>query len=106
MAEEVVDNAVFVAKLARKECLTKTLQIGDKRINVFSNETNTFSKEEIEHFIINEMAVTVEDILARRTRLLFLDAKAAMDAAPLVAEHMALIMHKDQQWIQQQTQSF
>jgi glycerol-3-phosphate dehydrogenase len=31
-------------------------------------------------------ARTVEDVLARRSRLLFLDAKAAMDAAPAVAD--------------------
>ena len=32
-----------------------------------------------------EMARTVEDVLARRTRALFLDARAAMEAAPVVA---------------------
>lgn len=34
----------------------------------------------------HEHAVTVEDVLARRSRLLFLDARAAMAAAPGVAE--------------------
>jgi glycerol-3-phosphate dehydrogenase len=33
-----------------------------------------------------EYALTVEDVLARRCRLLFLDAKAAAQAAPQVAQ--------------------
>jgi glycerol-3-phosphate dehydrogenase len=36
-----------------------------------------------------EMARTVEDVLARRTRALFLDARAAMEAAPAVADLLA-----------------
>ena len=36
-----------------------------------------------------EMARTIEDVLARRIRILFLDAKAAIEAAPKVAEIMA-----------------
>ena len=52
------------------------------------------------------MALTVEDILARRTRLLFLDAKAAMDAAPLIARMLALQTGKDQAWEMRQIESF
>jgi glycerol-3-phosphate dehydrogenase len=35
------------------------------------------------------MARTVEDVLARRTRALFLDARAAIEAAPTVANLLA-----------------
>ena len=52
------------------------------------------------------MALTVEDVLARRTRLLFLDAYAAIEAAPLVAEAMAAVMQKDKSWINEQVASF
>jgi glycerol-3-phosphate dehydrogenase len=38
----------------------------------------------------HEMARTVEDVLARRTRALFLNARAALEMAPAVAELMAL----------------
>jgi glycerol-3-phosphate dehydrogenase len=48
----------------------------------------------------------VEDILARRIRLLFLDAKAAMEAAPVVATIMANELNKDEQWINLQVISF
>ena len=52
------------------------------------------------------MALTVEGVLARRTRMLFLDARAAMEVAPAVAEMMAKEMNKDQEWIAEQTKSF
>jgi glycerol-3-phosphate dehydrogenase len=52
------------------------------------------------------MAVSVEDVLARRTRLLFLDAKGAIAAAPLVAKHMANVFNKDEEWIKSETDDF
>jgi glycerol-3-phosphate dehydrogenase len=36
-----------------------------------------------------EMARTIEDVLARRTRVLFLNARAALEMAPTVADLMA-----------------
>ena len=52
------------------------------------------------------MAITIEDVLARRTRLLFLDARAAMEAAPAVAQLMAKAMHQNNDWVQQQITAF
>jgi glycerol-3-phosphate dehydrogenase len=40
-------------------------------------------------FACREMAVTVEDVLSRRTRLAFLNKKAAVSAIPTVADIMA-----------------
>jgi glycerol-3-phosphate dehydrogenase len=45
-----------------------------------------------------EMARSVEDVLARRTRSLFLDADAAVAAAPRVAELLAAELDRDAQW--------
>ncbi len=56
--------------------------------------------------IRNEMARTVEDVLARRIRLLFLDAKASMEAAPFVAEIMAAELEEDKNWIKEQVAKF
>ena len=53
-----------------------------------------------------EMARTVEDVLARRTRALFLNAKAAQRAAPLVANVMAKELGRDSAWAQRQTETF
>src|SRR5258708_37438584 len=45
-----------------------------------------------------EMARTVEDVLARRTRALFLDARAAVEAAPAVADMLAKELGRDAAW--------
>jgi glycerol-3-phosphate dehydrogenase len=54
----------------------------------------------------HEMARTVEDVLARRTRLLFIDAKAAWDLAPVVAEIMKEELKETEQWKEKQIASF
>jgi glycerol-3-phosphate dehydrogenase len=53
-----------------------------------------------------EMARTVEDVLARRTRALFLDADAACASAPRVAALIAGELERDATWITQQTSAF
>ncbi len=53
-----------------------------------------------------EMAMKVEDALARRIRMLFLDAQAAIDTAPKVAELMAKEMGKDEKWIESELAEF
>ncbi|MGC1784095.1 MAG: FAD-dependent oxidoreductase [Acidobacteriaceae bacterium] len=54
----------------------------------------------------NEMARTVEDVLARRTRALFLDARAAIEAAPRVAALMAAELGHDDHWASEQIANF
>jgi len=56
--------------------------------------------------IRNEMARTVEDFLARRTRTLFLDAKASIEMAPKVAKLMAKELKKNRKWVKEQIDSF
>jgi glycerol-3-phosphate dehydrogenase len=53
-----------------------------------------------------EMARRIEDVLARRTRALFLDARAAMAMAPAVAHLMAEELNKDESWEKEQVLSF
>ena len=52
------------------------------------------------------MAMTVEDVLSRRVRLLFVDAREAMAAAPKVAQLMAKELGRDQAWIDEQVKDF
>ena len=52
------------------------------------------------------MALNIEDYLARRCRLLFLNAKAAIEAAPLVAQLMAIELGKDAEWQKDQVSDF
>ena len=54
----------------------------------------------------HEMAMTVEDVLARRLRLLLLDARAAVEAAPAVAEILAAELGKDHKWIRTELEDF
>jgi glycerol-3-phosphate dehydrogenase len=52
--------------------------------------TLPYLKAEVIWAVREEMARTVEDVLARRTRALFLNARAAIEMAPVVADLMAV----------------
>jgi glycerol-3-phosphate dehydrogenase len=52
------------------------------------------------------MARTVEDVLARRTRALFLDARAAIEAAPVVASLLARELNRSDDWRTKDLASF
>lgn len=53
-----------------------------------------------------EWARSVEDLLARRTRALFLDAGASREIAPRVAALMAAELGRDQAWQSRELESF
>ncbi|NVO86645.1 glycerol-3-phosphate dehydrogenase/oxidase [Hymenobacter terrestris] len=65
-----------------------------------------FTRAEVVWAARHELARTVEDVLARRVRLLFLDARAASRAAPAVAELLAHELGHDAAWQQQQVTEF
>ena len=65
-----------------------------------------YTKAEVIFAVRNEMAQTVEDVLARRIRLLFLDAAAATACALTVAQLMAEEMQYDESWVQTQLNDF
>lgn len=54
----------------------------------------------------HEMARTVDDVLSRRTRMLQLDARAAIEAAPHAARILAQTLQRDEQWITRQVEEF
>ena len=53
-----------------------------------------------------ELSMTVDDALSRRTRSLLLDAQAAIDAAPLVAALLAEELGRDSAWQDRQVKEF
>ncbi len=121
MAEDAIDNAVFISKQEKKACITHNLAIGniiDREKAIMDMISNNISlgekihpnhdhtKAELIYAVQHEMAVTIEDILARRTRLLFLDAKAAIEAAPAVASLIATELKKDAAWETNQVSIF
>jgi glycerol-3-phosphate dehydrogenase len=63
-------------------------------------------KAAIKKSVEQEMCMTTEDFLSRRTRSLLLDAKAAIETALAVTSLMAAEMNKDDAWIKEQTDSF
>ncbi len=135
MAEDVIDKAIMVAGLDEKECATKHLPIHGY-LNIVDYDEPLYyygtDKYEIEKTLIssnpelkeklhtslpyltgeiiwavrNEMARNIEDVLARRTRALFLDAKASIEIAPEVAKIMAQELHRDSDWIKNQIDDF
>jgi glycerol-3-phosphate dehydrogenase len=61
---------------------------------------------EIVWAIRHEMARTVEDVLSRRTRALLLDARASIEAAPLVAKTMRRELNQDVAWEKKQVSAY
>jgi glycerol-3-phosphate dehydrogenase len=134
MAEDTVDAAIRVANLSPQKCVTASLRIhgstpdvdrtdylyvyGSDREALLNliNENPAWSQKlhpaydfmqaEVVWAVRNEMARTVEDVLARRVRVLFLDAKAAMEMAPVVAHLMAEEMDYDKAWEMMQVAAF
>lgn len=88
-------DQALIAKLAQKENMSKLL-----------HKNYPYTYAHVIWAIREEMAQTVEDILARRIRLLFLDARAAMKVAPKVAKCLAAELGKDDKWVKQQLKSF
>ncbi|WP_108423666.1 glycerol-3-phosphate dehydrogenase/oxidase [Flagellimonas amoyensis] len=134
MAEDTVDEAIAVGGLSTGPCQTKALKIHgysnapveDGALAFYGSDAKgiaqlkkedpdldyqlhpdfSFTAAEVVWAVRYEMARTVDDILARRLRILFLNAKAAMKLAPMVAGIMAEEMDKDKDWVDGQIQDF
>jgi glycerol-3-phosphate dehydrogenase len=117
MAEDVVNLILSSQNKTFIKCITQNISLdpSHKKSKIIESYLKTdaflaekihtdysFTKAEVLYAIQYEMATTVEDILARRNRLLFLDAKASIEAAKEVAKVFALYDHKDELWISQQ----
>lgn len=134
MAEDAVNQAIKTASLTEKKCVTKNLKIRgflenpetfgalaiygadaeeiqkliDENADLAEklHEDLSYRKAEIIWMIRNEMPQTIEDVLARRTRALPLNARAAIELAPQIAEIMADELKKDKSWIDAQVKQF
>lgn len=136
MAEDIVDRAQEVGDLPRVGCKTKRFSIHGNvpadtvdrstskyiygsdlpLIKKLESDNTDYAKKihpdydrtfaEVKWAIDQEMAQTVEDVLARRVRFLFIDARAAIDSARSVAEFMAKELGHSTKWIDEQTKAF
>jgi glycerol-3-phosphate dehydrogenase len=84
----------------------EALSTQDPRLDALLHPRLPFRKREVVWAARNEMARTVEDVLARRTRALFLDARAAIEAAPSVACLLAGELGKCDAWRDEEVLSF
>jgi glycerol-3-phosphate dehydrogenase len=133
MAQHTIDIATEKAQLEFIKCKTKRLKIhgwtaikDDSSLSNYGADAEkikqlitensdlalklhpnySYTKAEVVWMIRQEMAQTVEDILARRIRLLFIDAKAAKECALQVASLFAKERNKSPEWEQQQIENF
>ena len=74
------------------------LSSGDAGLDALLHPRLPFRAREVLWAARHEMARTVEDVLARRTRALFLDARAAMEAAPAVSKLLAQELNRSETW--------
>ncbi|WP_157558052.1 glycerol-3-phosphate dehydrogenase/oxidase [Niabella aurantiaca] len=70
------------------------------------SERLKINKAQVEWAVTHEMARTVEDVLARRTRALLLDARESIRISTEVATIMAGILNQDEQWVKDEVKRF
>jgi glycerol-3-phosphate dehydrogenase len=126
MAQDTVDHAAVLAGLPERPCPTESLRLHGfepeserlttlapygtdaAEIEALARRTPALAAKlhprlpyveaEVVWAANVEMARSVEDVLARRTRALLLDARASIEAAPRVAELLALELGMDTGW--------
>ncbi len=135
MAEDAVNKAIIIGKLPAKNCLTLNLNIHGytlppdadngmpdtygtdlSQVNKIESESVEFAgylsealhikKSQVIWAVREEMARTVEDVLARRTRALFLDARESIRIAPETARLIAKELGYREEWIKDQIKQY
>jgi glycerol-3-phosphate dehydrogenase len=136
MGEDVINKACLIAGLEERKCITESLPLHGYSLAAHTHEEDhlyvygsdavsikemieanhllgekldqqlPFTKAEVVWAVREEMARTVDDVLARRVRALFLDARAALAMTPKVAKIMAEELGKDDQWEKAQVEEF
>ena len=134
MAEDCVNQAAELAQLPERPCATKHLNIhgfhgtasrfgtlavyGSDALGIQDlmqaepglrtplHPSLPYCGAEVVWATRFEMARSVEDVLARRTRALFLNAGAALAMAPRVAELMAGELGRNDEWQRAQVRAF
>jgi len=134
MAQDVVDQAETVAGFDRRPCKTEHLQIhGWTRQHIPEDPLRIYGADasavrallqqepalrerihpdldyvgaQVVWAVREEMARTVEDVLARRTRALLLGAAASIEAAPTVAHIVAQELGRNADWERQAVEEY
>lgn len=84
----------------------RDLMLMTTREDSMISELLSVTGNQVRFAVRREMARTVEDFLARRTRCLFLDARESIRIAPQVAKIMQEELNKDDAWAKEQLAAF
>ncbi|MGD2047186.1 MAG: glycerol-3-phosphate dehydrogenase C-terminal domain-containing protein, partial [Gemmatimonadota bacterium] len=134
MAEDTIDQTALIADLEDRDCVTKTLQIHGYHkhaeefgpLAVYGSDApdiQTLMRDEPalaerlhpDHDVVAAQVVwaaryegarAVEDVLARRTRMLLFDARASIEMAPTVAALLADELGRDAAWQKEQVEGY
>jgi glycerol-3-phosphate dehydrogenase len=134
MAEDCVDHAATLARLDERPCATRTLRVHGYHANPEQfGELSYYGSDapglqelmnaapelgrrldpalpvygaQVVWAVRHEMARTVDDVLARRTRALLLNARAAIAMAPAVARLVAAELGRDEAWQKEDVEQF
>ena len=134
MAEDAVNQAAMLTRLPDRNCVTKTLNIHGFHpqagkfgaLDVYGSDAPAiqdlmrahpqlaerlhpslpYCRAQVVWAARVEMARSVEDVLARRCRALFLKAPAAIEMAPAVASLMAAELGYDDEWQRREVAAF
>ncbi|KFF15434.1 glycerol-3-phosphate dehydrogenase/oxidase [Flavobacterium hydatis] len=136
IAEDIIDKAIVVHRLPKKKCKTEHIAIhGSTETNATTRQNHLYiygtdipkilelqnqepelkeklhpnydyTMAEVAWAIRHEMARTIDDVLARRVRLLFLDAHAAIASCEKVGHLLAKELGHDETWAQTQISHF
>lgn len=103
MGEDVIDYIEKKNKIEFNPSTSESIKIEPPSAEFFKDYPRLeLTDDFIRYLIKEEMAMSVEDVLARRTRLLFLDAGEAVRQSKMVAEKMKMILQKDDVWEKEQ----
>lgn len=119
MGEDAVDEVARIAGLDERPCRTAELPLhgpDDPELAQLAAERPGWDEPlhlslpyhvcDVVHAARHEMARTVEDVLARRTRALLLDARASEEVAPAVAALLAAELGRDETWQREQVAGY
>ncbi len=134
MAEDAVDHAIMLAGVEPRPCITREINIhgflpnaeklGEREhygsdaadVEALIRSSPELTKRlhprlpihagEVVWSAREEMARTVDDVLARRTRCLLFDARASVEVAAPVAALLAAELGRDEDWRRDQVAAF
>ena len=134
MAEDVIDQAEMIAGVENRPCRSVDLPIHgwthqaipEVHLQMYGSAASDLrdfaaavpsgndrihpdlplTRAEVAWHARKEMARTVEDVLARRSRSLLLNARASQQAAPAIAAILAAELGKNRAWEEQQVEDY